>query len=133
MAPQSISAPSVENHSPTIAASDGTLLFGATVAASSLFSVLDQDGDTPTQYEFWDSTTGNGHFSVNGIEAGVNVTIPVSAADLANTQFRSEERRVGNHVWVRANDGQAWSDWKSWNVFRSAHANNAVPMVKVAG
>ena len=133
MAPQSISAPSVENHAPTIAASDGTLLFGATVAASSLFSVLDQDGDTPTQYEFWDSTTGNGHFSVNGIEAGVNVTIPVAAADLANTSFTASSSMGSDLVWVRANDGQAWSDWKSWNVFSSPHATNAVPVVTAPG
>ena len=132
MAPQSISAPSVENHAPTIAASDGTLLFGATVAASSLFSVLDQDGDTPTQYEFWDSTTGNGHFSVNGIEAGVNVTIPVSAADLANTQFIGSASTGTDLVWVRASDGQTWSDWKSWNMNSWPHLGNSAPAVSAA-
>src|SRR5439155_39177 len=36
-------------------------------------------------------------------------------------------------VWVRANDGQAWSDWKSWNVFSSPHATNAVPVVTAPG
>ncbi len=117
------------NDRPVVTADDSTLILGTSVAATTLFSVFDEDDDTPAQYEFWDSTAGNGHFSVNGIEADANTSIPVSASDLANTTFTASDAISTDQVWVRANDGQAWSDWKSWTVQSSPHATNALPTV----
>jgi hypothetical protein len=119
----------VPNAAPVVAASDQTILLGQSVDASSLFSAIDADNDPITNYEFWDSTAGNGHFGINGMAQGVNVTIPVSAADLANTQFVASSVSGSDQVWVRANDGQSWSDWKSWNVNSWPHATNAAPVV----
>jgi hypothetical protein len=116
----------------TVSASNRTLTFGSSVAAASLFSVADEDGDAPAQYEFWDSSAGNGHFSVNGVEAGVNVAIPVAAAHLANTTFTASAANGSDQVWVRVNDGQAWSAWKSWTVFSSPHETNALPVVSAS-
>ena len=120
------------NTAPVVSAGDATVILGQTVAASSLFSVADAENDGITQYEFWDSTSGNGHFEVNGVEAAVNVTIPVSAADLAGTVFTASASIGNDLVWVRANDGQAWSDWKSWYVQSSPHLTNALPVVTAA-
>ena len=119
----------VPNAAPVVAASDHTVLLGQSVDASALFSVTDADSDAITNYEFWDSTAGNGHFSVNGVAQGVNVAIPVLAADLANTQFVAASATGSDQVWVRASDGQTWSDWKSWNVNSWPHASNAAPVV----
>jgi Ca2+-binding RTX toxin-like protein len=128
-APQPISLAPPENHAPAVTAADATVILNDVVSASSLFSVTDADNDPITQYEFWDSTNGSGHFTVNGVEAGVNVSIPVSAADLASTTFTASDAIGSDLVWVRANDGQAWSDWKSWNVFSSPHTTNAAPEI----
>ena len=119
----------VPNAAPVVTASDQTLLLGQAVDASSLFSVSDADSDPITNYEFWDSTAGNGQFTVNGVAQGVNVAIAVSAADLANTRFVASSTSGSDQVWVRASDGQNFSDWKSWNVNGWPHASNSAPLI----
>lgn len=109
-----------------------TVLFDQSVDASSLFSVSDPDGDAIAQYEFFDATTGGGHFAVNGAEQGVNVSIAVSAADLSGTQFVGGSSITLDTLWVRASDGQQWSDWKSWYMQSSAHLTNEAPAVSAA-
>ena len=105
-----------------------TLLLGQAVDAGSLFSVSDADADPIVQYELWDGTAGNGHFALNGVEQGVNVAIPVSAADLANAQFVGATDVGSDQVWARASDGQSWGDWKSWTVNSWPHATNSAPV-----
>jgi Ca2+-binding RTX toxin-like protein len=122
----------IPNAVPVVTASNATLLLSDAVQASSLFSVTDADADPITKYEFWDSTAGSGHFTVNGVQAGVNVTIAVTAAQLASTQFEAASSIGSDLVWVRANDGQSWSSWKSWYVASAPHLTNAAPMVTAA-
>jgi hypothetical protein len=104
------------NHVPVIAASDQAVSHGANVAASSLFSVSDADGDAMTRYQFWDSTAdpASGHFVVNGAAQGANQSIDVSAAQFAQTTFRSGSG--SDDLWVRAFDGMEWSTWKEFHV-----------------
>ncbi len=122
----------IPNAAPVATAETATAIVGQSVAAASLFSVTDADGDAVAAYQFWDSTAGNGHFSVNGMAQGVNVAIAVSAADLANTQFVASGTTGSDLVWVRASDGQAWGDWKSWTVNSWPHATNAAPVVSAS-
>src|SRR5262249_42270293 len=44
------------NHAPVVTAPDFTASHNQNIAASSLFSASDADGDTITKYQFWDST-----------------------------------------------------------------------------
>ncbi len=125
-------ASTLGNEAPVVAASDTTLVLGTAVAAATLFSVTDADGDTITQYEFWDSSAGNGYFSVDGVAQGVNAGITVGAGDLADAQFHAGSAIGSDLVWVRAYDGEAWSAWKSWNMLSSPHATNALPVVTAA-
>jgi Ca2+-binding RTX toxin-like protein len=120
------------NDAPVASASSATVLNGASVAAASLFSVTDEDGTAPERYEFFDSTAGNGYWSVNGVEQGVNAAIPVLAADLANVSFVASSAIGSDSVWVRAHDGQAWSAWKNWTMSSWPHATNEAPVVSAA-
>ena len=70
---------------PVVTTTDTTIVVGESVAAASLFSGSDADGDSSASYEFWDEGSGGGYFSLNGVQQGVNLAIAVSAADLANT------------------------------------------------
>jgi Ca2+-binding RTX toxin-like protein len=117
------------NDAPSVSAADSTVPLGATVQAQTLFSVFDEDGTAPAQYELWDSSAGNGHWTLNGIEQGVNVSIAVTGADLANAEFSASSSIGADLVWARAYDGEAWSGWKSWTVLSSPHATNALPVV----
>jgi Ca2+-binding RTX toxin-like protein len=119
-----------DNTAPQISApSSQTALLNHAVEVSSLFTATDTDGDAIARYEFWDATAGNGHFAVNGVAQGANVAIGVTAADLANAQFVAGSSNGSDALWVRATDGQTWSDWKSWTMVSAAHLTNAAPIV----
>jgi hypothetical protein len=100
------SAPTT-NHAPVVTVADRSATAGQTLSASSLFSVTDADNDTITKYQFWDGTTGGGHFTVNGVTQGVNQIIEVTAAQLAQTSF--VVGAGGDDLYVRAYDGTTWS------------------------
>ncbi|MVT66203.1 hypothetical protein GPL21_13925 [Bradyrhizobium pachyrhizi] len=80
------------------------------VTASSLFSVSDTDGDTITQYAFWD-TEGNGHWAINGVTQATNVEIDVSAANLSQVSYVFGPTGSTDSLYVRANDGTLWGGW----------------------
>jgi hypothetical protein len=70
------------NHPPVVTASDQTVAANVSLAASSLFSVSDADGDAIISYHFWDSTAdaASGHFEINGVAQGTNQAITVTSA-----------------------------------------------------
>ena len=83
------------------------LLSQSLVAASSLFSVSDPDGDSITEYVFWDTGAGGAHFVLNGVALGTNRSIVVTAAQL--TQLAYQAGTSNDTVWVQAFDGTQWS------------------------
>src|SRR5256885_1579504 len=104
------------DHAPVATAADFTAFHNQNILASSLFSVTDADGDFIAKYQVWDSTSdpSSGYWSVNGVVQGTNVAIDVTAAQLASTTFQSGSG--SDDLWVRANDGFVWSDWKEFHV-----------------
>src|SRR5207253_11382406 len=88
---------------------------GQTVAASSLFSVSDADGDAITQYQFFDATQGGGHWSVNGVaQPALTKLIDVSPSDLAGTVYVGGAAAGSELLYARAYDGTAWGEWTNW-------------------
>jgi Ca2+-binding RTX toxin-like protein len=81
------------------------------LAAGSLLSYSDADGDAVVSYMFWDESTGGGHFTVNGAVQGANTAITVAAANIADVRYQLGA--TTDTVWVRAFDGIAWSEWAS--------------------
>ena len=79
------------------------------VAASSLFSYSDPFNDAATQYDFWDTGSGGGHFVLNGSALGTNQDNFVTAAQLAQTTYMAGSG--SDTLWVRASDGAQWSPW----------------------
>nr|WP_207855820.1 calcium-binding protein [Sulfurisoma sediminicola] len=126
------SAPHLTNVAPTVSAANATVGLNASVAASTLFSVADGDGDVATKYEFWDDVNGGGHFAKAGVAQAAGTAISVSAAELADTAYVGADTTATERVWARAWDGQAWSAWTSWNMTSAAHATNVAPVVTAA-
>jgi hypothetical protein len=101
---------------PVATAADFAAVYGQNIAASSLVSITDSDGESIVKYQFWDSTTDprSGHWVVNGVAQGANVAIDVIAAQLPNTTFQSGFG--SSDLWVRANDGTMWGAWTEFHV-----------------
>jgi hypothetical protein len=78
-------------------------------AASSLFIAGDPFGDAITQYDFWNSGTGGGHFVLSNQALGVGQDNYVLASQLAQTAYQSGSG--ADTLWVRVSDGTQWSPW----------------------
>jgi autotransporter-associated beta strand protein len=120
------------NVAPVVTTANVTLAHNQTVAASSLFSVSDADGDTITRYQLWDGTTdpSSGYFVVNGVAQAPRTVIDITAAQLAQTSFVTGS--VGDALQIRAYDGTAWSPDDStghWALFNVSVPINHAPVV----
>ena len=62
-----------------------------------------QFGSAATQYDFWDTGGGGGHFVLNGMALGANQDNIITAAQLAQLSYQSGSG--ADTLWVRANDG----------------------------
>jgi len=82
---------------------------GQIFAASSLFTASDPFGDAITQYDFWNTGAGGGHFLLNNQILGANQDNYVSSAQLAQTTYVSGSG--ADTLWVRVNEGGQWSPW----------------------
>src|SRR5207302_1655327 len=113
----------------TVSNSNITASPGQVFAASSLFTASDPDGDAVTQYDFWDTGGGGGHFLVNGVTQPTNGEIYITASQLAQTFYQS-----GNGVatlWVLAlHDALPILDTIGWDTGTSRI--DTPPMVTVS-
>ncbi len=101
------------DHAPVVSASNLAAAHNQSLAASSLFSVTDADGDSMTKYDFYDAT-GNGHFVLNGVTQSTATIIDITAAQLANMSYQSGSGT--DQLYVRAFDGDLWSAWQPFTV-----------------
>jgi hypothetical protein len=115
------------DHPPVVTAADVMASKGQIIAAPSLFTASDADGDPITAYQFWDSTGGTGHWVVGGVIQSTGQAIDVTPAELATATFQSGSG--SDHLWVRAFDGTSWGDWTGF--FVNAPVDHA-PVVTAA-
>ena len=101
------------DRAPVVTASNTGLNAGTSVAASSLFSASDPDGNAITTYAFKD--TGGGHFILDGVAEANNQEIDVTVAQLSQLTYQSVGGSV-DAVQVRVSDGTMWSNWTSFTV-----------------
>jgi hypothetical protein len=84
---------------------------GQIFAPTSLFTATDGDGDTLTQYDFWDNGAGGGTWLLNGNALNPNQDNIVPAAQLSQVTYRAGSDT--DTLWVRVNDGIAFGQWSS--------------------
>jgi len=101
------------------------------VALSSLFNVIDADGDAITEYQLWDATRdpNAGHFVVNSVVQAAGTIIDITAAQLAQTTFVTGT--VATNLQIRASDGVNWSagDNAAWAPFAVSPPSNHPPVL----
>jgi probable HAF family extracellular repeat protein len=96
---------------PVVTVANLTAAHGQGFAVSGLFTAGDPDCDAITQYGFWNTGSGGGHFALNGVAQGINQEIDVTAAQLSQLSYQSGSGP--DALWVRANDGTQWSSWSN--------------------
>jgi VCBS repeat-containing protein len=102
------------DRAPVVTAANVDLSAGqAAVAASSLFTATDPDGNAITTYGFVD--TGPGHFVLNGVAQANDQEIDVTAAQLSQLTYQTVTG-TADTLQVRAYDGTVWSNWTSFTV-----------------
>jgi hypothetical protein len=82
---------------------------GQTFAASTLFTASDPFSDAISQYDFWDTGSGGGHFALNNQALGASQDNYVTAAQLAQTTYVADSGT--DTLWVRVQEGGQWSPW----------------------
>jgi hypothetical protein len=82
---------------------DVSAAHGQSFAASSLFTASDPFGDAITQYDFWNSGSGGGHFLLDNQALGASAENFISAAQLAQTTYQSGSG--ADTLWVRVSYG----------------------------
>jgi hypothetical protein len=82
-----------------------------TFAATSLFTAGDADGETLTQYDFWDTGSGGGHWVINGAPGMTNTDNFVNAAQLSQVTYKAGNGT--DTLWVRVNDGHGFGPWST--------------------
>ena len=96
------------NQAPIVTVFNSAVETGETVAASSLFSASDPDGDPFTRYAFKDLSPGGGHFTLNGVEVPTDSFFVVDAANLGAVQFVGGGLASSDDVVITADDGEIW-------------------------
>jgi archaeosine-15-forming tRNA-guanine transglycosylase len=113
------------DQAPVVTASNKWMLRNQSIAASSLFTATDPDGDAITTYALMDPTR-YGYFVVNGVIQPSNTEINLTAAQLAQTTYVSGSG--SEQLSVRVSDGTLWSTWQTISV-NVASANEKAPVV----
>jgi hypothetical protein len=113
------------DQAPVMTTSTQYMMRNQTIAASSLFTATDPDGNPVKTYALKDPT-GFGHFVVNGVIQASNTEIDLTATQLAQTTYISGTG--SEQLSVRASDGILWSAWQTVSV-NVAAANEKAPVV----
>ena len=110
------------NHAPvlTVPSTNVAATQGQSIAASSLFSATDADGDSLTYYLLDNTSAANsGHFVVDGIVQSAGAVHMLTAAQVAQTTFVAGAQGSNDDLFVIAYDGKALSghDYTEFHVF----------------
>nr|WP_283815760.1 hypothetical protein [Bradyrhizobium lablabi] len=126
-----VAGPSV-NHAPviTLPSANVAASAGQVIAASSLFSATDSDGDNLTYYIYdGNSSASSGHFAYNGVALPSQTVVKLTAAELALTTFVAGAAGSSDELGVIAFDGQTYSNS---SIFTYLDVNVADPSVNHA-
>ena len=133
-----IALTNVNDNAPVVTAAAAlTASPGQTLAASSLFSAGDADGDALTTFIYdWSAAASSGHFVVNGAIVPAQTVIGLTPSDLAHTTFVAGALGTADDLGVMAFDGLRYSGNTSFSPIHVTAVNHApvinVPQLNVA-
>ena len=120
------------NAAPVVVAAAGRSGLNAAVAADSLFSVADADGDPAQKYEFIDTGADGGHLELAGVAQTAGTHVAVTADRLGALTYVGGAVQGAENLKARAWDGLAWGAWTTWSMVSADHAVNTAPTIGAA-
>ena len=118
------------NNAPVVTAQNVSVGAGQPIAASAfIYSVSDPDGDGITQFSFWDSGTGGGHFTLNDVAQPAGQFIYVPTGSLGTLKYVGGSVAGSETIYVAANDGHSWSASATAIATTTGTPNNQPPTV----
>jgi hypothetical protein len=122
------SANTAPDTAPAVSVVNVTATHGQSFAAANLFAAHDAENNPLTQFGFWNSGTGGGHFMVDGVALPVVQEIDEPAAYLSHLSYQSGSG--ADTLYVRAYDGALWGNWSQ--AFTVTAPPDGPPTVSVA-
>lgn len=121
-----------QNAAPDATIDDHSVHLNQWVRASNWLSSSDPDGDTVTQYQFWDGGTATtSGFIWNDASTGQQASstaITVAAGDVSKIWLHGGSATGTETMYVRAFDGHSWGAWDS---FSFATVTNTAPVADI--
>ena len=121
------------NTAPVTNIANQTLLANEWVRVNDLISYSDANGDAAVTYEFWDSgaASDSGYFwTPDNPQHNANVAITVDAADINDVWLRGGTSAGSETIWLRAFDGEDWSEWTSATLTTTGGAPRIASLVE---
>jgi hypothetical protein len=115
------------NLAPTILVADQTRNVNEWVRLSDVLQFHDADGDSLVTLELMDNQGGQNWWADGGM---VNAVNGYATSNLADVWFQADASQSQQTLWVRASDGQDWSDWLGFNL--ESKAPNRAPTITVS-
>ncbi|CAN7297053.1 hypothetical protein LJR220_001509 [Bradyrhizobium sp. LjRoot220] len=119
------------NTAPVATINDQSLHVNQWVKPGSWLSATDPEGDTITQYQFWDGNAAANsayYWSSSNAHWASGIAIDVSAADLGNFWLHAGAAEGSDTMYVRAYDGTAWGNWDSF----ALTSTNTAPVATIS-
>ncbi|MEM1298437.1 MAG: LamG-like jellyroll fold domain-containing protein [Pseudomonadota bacterium] len=100
------------NTAPISAVDDQVVQTEQWIRLSDVLTIEDPDpGDAMMLYEVWDGIGGDNWWADGGY---VDASTGYETADLQRIWFQGDAEAGSQTLWVRAHDGEAWSEWDSF-------------------
>jgi|GEM_PF-3161456 len=121
--------PVVTSAPSTIVGNQATVLAGETISASSLFNVLDGDGDTPRSYFITDRSTSasTGHFELDGERLASASFTQLNPNQFARLRYRGGSVARAEGIGVQVYDGFEFSEITNFVVSTTTISASVLP------
>ncbi len=117
------------NVAPEVEASNINADAGQAIALTDLFDLTDANGDPIEEVFMWTGVGASGHWEVDG--QVVKDTVTLTADQFETAVWVAGSVGGTEEIWLKAYDGQDWSEWSSASVNSGGDGNLAPDVVAV--
>ena len=112
---------------PILTLKDQIIGAGSSIRAKDfIVNIVDPLGYVIQTYAFWDSGSGGGYFSLNGLRQDSGKWVSVDASNLANVLYTADSIPSSESIYIAAWDGLKWS---AYTAAKATTINSILPVI----